>query len=166
MGRVPQKPLEPAWYGIGKYIPEGVPKKDKGYSKSSSTDLRSLSDKEIFRLELIVRRQNKKDLLELIELEEKRRYLSMIIRWFKKIEKGIVASKEEREQALEEVNEIIRRGFNDYQEDLFCIWPDVEKEADSLARKLPECQAKQRYEVARNLVEVLMYNFTEKILVK
>jgi hypothetical protein len=154
-----QEYQEPRWYRRARYVDERLPETDY-------TELERMSDEEIFGLEMIAARQKKKGLLEAVELEEKRRFLSYIMRWYKKIDRGMPKSRIVKEKYLEEVNEIIRRGFNDYQEDLFCIWPDIQEDADALAAKLPDCPAKQRYKVARNLVGALTYNVAEKVMVK
>jgi len=157
MKRKTQEYTEPEWYGKAKYVNERK-------FEADWTGLERLSDEEIFGLELIAIRQNKKGLLEAATLEEKRRYLLSIIRLCKGFDKGMPKSEEARERALEQVNEIIRKGFNDYQEDLFCVWPDIQGDADRLAAKLPDCPAKQRYGVARNLVGALTYNVAEKVV--
>jgi hypothetical protein len=114
--------------------------------------LEQLTDEELAFTDAEAHRGHDPDLRAAVKNEERKRYLASINAWLKK---PVPANESDRAKQLEECNEIVRIGLNDYNNYLIDHWHSLSKKADRLAADSSD-SAKTRYGSFAGLVDALM----------
>lgn len=151
---------EPNWYKHlkvnARYVEETLPVTGK------YQNLSKLTDEQLETSETRATRNKRASLIDAIRSEKKRRYIVSAIKWIRETCTEMPETEEERRSYIARANEIFRRGFNDFQDELISIWPDIQEIAEYIVEGIGDCSEKTAYDVSKKLVGAVVVNFWEK----